>query len=141
MPTQPSQATAEGMPIDRAQRIKNTAEQLATSVKAGNVNPDYDFTNHDAIWQCMRLRSGVKLSQEEAVAAFNAAMGIAATEHPEQRLRRLAKEISATLNDFDDQHLVMIFPSKSREYPIQICLDREFADLMQNAIKYLEGAK
>ncbi|MFI3904309.1 hypothetical protein [Ochrobactrum sp. S1502_03] len=145
MPTQPSQATAEGMPIDRAQRIKNTAEQLAKSVKAGNVNPDYDFTNHDAIWQCMRLRSGEKLTKEEAYKAYTDALindlPADKPELPVQRVNRLAKELSAALNDMDDHYLVLVYPSSSREYPVHICLDRDFADLMQKAIKYLEGDK
>jgi len=120
MPTQPSQATAEGVPIDRAQRIKSTAEQLAKSVKAGNVNPDYDFTNHDAIWQCMRLRSGVKLTQEEAVAAFNAAMGINERELPVDRVDRLAKELAEALNDWmAGEFMAVILPtSRGGDFPI-----------------------
>nr|WP_029924513.1 hypothetical protein [Ochrobactrum sp. UNC390CL2Tsu3S39] len=122
-------------PIDRAQRIKNTAEQLAKSVKAGNVNPDYDFTRPSTIWQCMRLRSGESLTQEEAVTAFNAAMGIDTTEHPEQRVRRLAKEISATLNDVDDYQVIIIYPSAAADYPVQVCLDGEFSDLLEAVIR------
>jgi len=63
-----------------------------------------------------------------------------ATEFPEQRIHRLAKEMSFLLDGFDDYSVVLIFPSKSREYPIHICLDRDFADLMQHAIKYREDA-
>lgn len=120
MPTQSSQATAEGMPIDRAQRIKSTAEQLAKSVKAGNVNPDYDFTNHDAIWQCMRLRSGVKLTEVEAVAAFNAAMGINESELPVERVNRLSRELSEALGEWmDGEFMAVILPAtRGNGYPI-----------------------
>lgn len=65
----------------------------------------------------------------------------AASEHPEQRLRRLSKEISIVLNDIEGQYLVMIYPSASRQYPVHICLDSEFADMMQQAIARREGAK
>jgi|GEM_PF-6194169 len=120
MPTQSSQAAAEGMPIDRAQRIKSTAEQLAKSVKAGNVNPDYDFTNHDAIWQCMRLRSGVKLTEVEAVAAFNAAMGINESELPVERVNRLSRELSEALGEWmDGEFMAVILPAtRGNGYPI-----------------------
>lgn len=64
-----------------------------------------------------------------------------ATELPEQRIRRLAKDMSFLLDGFDDYSVVLIFPSKSREYPIHICLDSDFADLMQRAIKYREGGE
>ncbi|KAB2736056.1 hypothetical protein [Brucella anthropi] len=58
----------------------------------------------------------------------------AASEHPEQRLRRLAKEISATLNDVDDYQVIIIYPSAAADYPVQICLDDEFADLLQGVV-------
>ena len=106
MPTQPSQATAEGMPIDRAQRIKNTAEQLVKQVKAGNVNPAYDFTDHNTIWQCMRLRSGVKLTKEEAYKAYTDALindlPADKPELPVQRVTRLAYELSDALDEYAD---------------------------------------
>ena len=69
------------------------------------------------------------------------AEGMPKIELPEQRINRLAKELSAELNGFDDYSVVMVFPSKSREYPIHICLDREIADLMQRAIQYCKEGK
>ncbi|KAB2705052.1 hypothetical protein [Brucella lupini] len=58
----------------------------------------------------------------------------AASEHPEQRIRRLAKEISATLNDVDDYQVIIIYPSAAADYPIQICLEGEFAELLQAVV-------
>lgn len=103
MPTQPSQATAEGMPIDRAERIKNTAEQLVKQVKAGNVNTEYDFADHNTIWQCMRLRSGERLTREEAVEAYlNAAISGRHIERPVERVTRIAYELSDALDEYAD---------------------------------------
>ncbi|EBY7416009.1 hypothetical protein D6J61_27520, partial [Salmonella enterica subsp. enterica serovar Alachua] len=113
MPTHSSQATAEGMPADRAQRIKNTAEQLVKQVRAGNVNTEYDFSDHNAIWQCMRLRSGEKLTKEEAVEAYlNAASTAPQIEQywALQRVNALSKEIAAELNKIEGYHLVIIRP-------------------------------
>ena len=55
------------------------------------------------------------------------------------RVKALAKEISAELNNIEDYRLVIIFPSASNAYPVQICLDKEFADLMQRVRALREG--
>jgi len=73
------------------------------------------------------------------------AEGLPKNEHPEQRIRRLAKEISATLNDVDGYRTVIIYPSAQADYPVQICLDGEFSDLLQAVVtlrkEQREGAK
>lgn len=58
-----------------------------------------------------------------------------ATEFPEQRIRRLAKEISASLNDVDGYQVVIIYPSAAADYPVQVCLDGEFSDLLEAVIR------
>lgn len=58
-----------------------------------------------------------------------------ATEFPEQRIRRLAKEISATLNDVDDYQVIIIYPSAAADYPVQVCLDGEFSELLEAVVR------
>lgn len=69
----------------------------------------------------------------------------AASEHPERRIRSLAKEISSALNDVDGYRVVIIYPSAQADYPVQICLDGEFSDLLQAVVRLRkerrEGAK
>lgn len=56
------------------------------------------------------------------------------------RVKALAKEISAELNNIEDYRLVIIFPSASNAYPVQICLDKEFADLLNEVRELRKGA-
>lgn len=73
------------------------------------------------------------------------AEGMPKNEHPEQRIRSLAKEISATLNDVDDYQVIIIYPSAAADYPVQVCLDGEFSDLLEAVVRLRkeqrEGAK
>lgn len=62
-----------------------------------------------------------------------------ATELPEQKVRRLAKEISAALDEIEDYKMVMVFPASSQQFSVQICLDSEFAHLMQRVRALREG--
>lgn len=52
-----------------------------------------------------------------------------------KRVRFLAKEISEELNNVPSDRLVIIFPSSTNAYPIQICLDDEFADLLEAVVR------
>lgn len=63
------------------------------------------------------------------------AEGMPEFEHPEQRIRRLAKEISATLNDVDDYQVIIIYPSAAADYPVQVCLDGEFSELLEAVVR------
>lgn len=65
----------------------------------------------------------------------------AASEHPEQRIRRLAKEISSALDGTEGYRVVIIYPSAQADYPVQICLDGEFAGLMQRVRAMREGGE
>ncbi|MCQ9144579.1 MULTISPECIES: hypothetical protein [Brucella/Ochrobactrum group] len=63
------------------------------------------------------------------------AEGLPEIEHPERRIRNLAKEISSALDDVDGYRVVIIYPSAQADYPVQICLDGEFSDLLQAVVK------
>jgi len=52
-----------------------------------------------------------------------------------KRVRFLAKEISEELNNVPSDRLVIIFPSSTNAYPVQICLDDEFADLLEAVVR------
>ncbi|MFK3665086.1 hypothetical protein ACI2JN_07510 [Ochrobactrum teleogrylli] len=51
-----------------------------------------------------------------------------------KRVRFLAKEISEELNNVPSDRLVIIFPSSTNAYPVQICLEGEFAELLQAVV-------
>jgi hypothetical protein len=60
---------------------------------------------------------------------------LAASEHPERRIRNLAKEISSALDEVGDYRVVIIYPSAQADYPVQICLDGEFSELLEAVVK------
>lgn len=57
------------------------------------------------------------------------------------KVNHLAKEMSAALDHVDGYHVVIVHPSASGSYPVQICLDKEFADLLQSVIELRKGAE
>lgn len=52
---------------------------------------------------------------------------------------RLAKEISAALNDCETYEVVVIYPSKDREYPVAICLDRDYRQMTNAMFAYRDA--
>lgn len=56
------------------------------------------------------------------------------------RVKALSKEISAELNNIEDNRLVIIYPANAHAFPVQICLDKEFADLLKMAMELRKGA-
>ena len=58
-----------------------------------------------------------------------------------QRVNDLSKQIAAELSKIEGYHLVIIRPSDKSSHPVSICLDKEFADMLQSVTEMREGAE
>lgn len=57
-----------------------------------------------------------------------------------RRVNELSKQISSELSNIEGYHLVIIRPADKSSHPVSICLDKEFADMMQSVSELRKGA-
>lgn len=60
-------------------------------------------------------------------------------EHPSERVRRLAQELSEALNDVNSYHMAVIYPSAAHQYPVMFCLQKSYAQQMKALQAYREA--
>ncbi len=60
-------------------------------------------------------------------------------EHPNERVRRLAQELSEALNDVNSYHMAVIYPSAAHQYPVTFCLHKSYAEQMKALHAYREA--
>lgn len=60
-------------------------------------------------------------------------------EHPSERVRRLAQELSEALNDVNSYHMATIFPSTAHCFPVMFCLQESYAQQMKALHAYREA--
>lgn len=63
----------------------------------------------------------------------------AASEDAPLKVIRLAKEISTALNDCETYEVVVVYPSRDREYPVAICLDRDYRQMTNAMFAYRDA--
>ncbi|UZD70871.1 hypothetical protein [Brucella sp. JSBI001] len=60
-------------------------------------------------------------------------------EHPSERVRRLALELSEALNDVDGYHMATIFPSAAHCFPVIFCIHETYAQQMKALYAYRDA--
>lgn len=60
-------------------------------------------------------------------------------EHPSERVRRLALELSEALNEVNSYHMATIFPSVAHCFPVMFCLQESYAQQMKALHAYREA--
>ncbi len=57
-------------------------------------------------------------------------------ELPVERATRIAKELSAALNEVEGYHMAIVYPSAAHQYPVLICLEETYAQQMKALYAY-----
>ncbi len=62
-------------------------------------------------------------------------------EAPCHKVRRLAEELSAALNEVEGYHMAIVYPSAAHQYPVMICLEKAYAQQMKALYAYRDAWK
>ncbi|MFK4062922.1 hypothetical protein [Brucella anthropi] len=60
-------------------------------------------------------------------------------EHPSERVRRLAHELSEALSEVSSYHMAVIYPSAAHQFPVMFCLEESYAQQMKALHVYREA--